>query len=323
MEKIKTGPKDFFLWVAAMAALYVSAVSLITLFFNYIDIAFPDALNSYIDPYSSSIRFAMASLVVLVPVYFILIHFIRRDVVREPVKKSLWIRRWALVLTIFIAGVTVVIDLITLINTFLSGELTTHFILKVLIVFFVMSIGLMHFLADLWGYWDINPRYAMSVGVGIGILVVVTILSGFLIIGTPGQVRSYRFDDEKVNDLQSIQTQVVYYWQVEGKLPAHLADLADALSSYSAVSVDVQTGNPYEYATTSALSFKLCATFNAVTQPNSPTFSEALAVPVSTGVAGQYAAPDSWYHDVGQACFVRTIDPKRYGPNIVNPAPTK
>jgi len=325
MDKPKTGPKDFFLWAGAMVALYVSVFSFLTLFFEYIDLAFPDVLNSYVDPYSSGIRVAMASLIVLFPVYLVLIHFIRRDTLQNPAKRGLWVRRWALVLTIFVAGATVAIDLITLINTYLGGELTTHFVLKVLIVFLVMSAGLMHFLADLWGYWDINPRYALSVGIGVAVLVVATVLSGFLIIGTPSQVRSYRFDDQKVSDLQNIQSEIVSYWQSDGTLPAKLSDLSDSVGGYTAPN-DPQSGKAYEYmivggsnvtATSTRsvsvpTSFQLCATFNAQTQPNSPTVSYASVMPTPAGVTGQDLASDSWFHGVGRTCFLRTIDPKRY-----------
>ncbi len=314
MEKAKTGPKDFFLWAGAMIALYVSVVSFISLFFSYIDIAFPDSLSSYIDPYSTAIRVAMASLIVLLPVYFVLMHYIRSDVAKEPAKRNLWVRRWALVLTIFIAGATVAIDLITLINTYLGGELTTHFVLKVVIVLLVMSAGLMHFLAELWGYWDINPQRALTVGIGVSVLVVATIMSGFLIIGTPSQVRLYRFDDQKVNDLETIQSFVLNYWQTEGVLPKNTAALIDPLNGAGSIPSDAQFNRSYEYATTSALSFKLCADFNAETQPNSPTISVILSQAVPVGANGDDFSNDMWYHQAGHVCFERTIDPKRYPP---------
>lgn len=310
MDRPKVTPKDFFLWAGAMIALYVSVFSFLALFFNYIDIAFPDALNPYIDPYSTAITIAIASLIVLFPVFLILMYFIRRDIAKHHEKKNLWVRRWALVLTVFVAGTTLVIDLITLINTYLNGEVTSHFILKVVVVFLVMAIGLMHFLADMWGYWDEHPDYARYVAIGVGILVIVTIVAGFFIIGTPGQVRLYRFDDQKVNDLQSIQSEVVDYWQTEGKLPASLSQLTDSISGY-AVPTDEQTGAAYGYTVLGTYSFQLCADFNATTQPNSPTLTSA-AVPEPMGATGQDLSQDSWYHAAGNVCFSRTIDPKRY-----------
>jgi hypothetical protein len=313
MEKTKAGPKDFFFWAGAMIALYVSVFSLLALIFNYIDVAFPDSLNAYFDPYSAGIRIAIASLIVMFPVFLILMHFIRRDIAQNEARKQFWVRRWALVLTIFLAGLTVVVDLITLINTFLGGEVTTHFILKILVVLLVAGGTLLHFLADYWGYWDVNRKYAMSVAIAVAVLIVATIAAGFLIIGTPGQIRLYRFDDQKVNDLQNIQSQVVNYWQTQGRLPATLANLSDSIGGYS-VPNDAQTSAQYVYATTSALSFKLCANFNAQTQSNSQTLnSYSYAVP--TGIGGSNMVNDSWFHTAGNFCYARTIDPKRYPPS--------
>ena len=120
MDKPKVTPKDFFLWAGAMIALYGSVISFITLLFQYINHSFPDPLDYYVDPYSGGIRFAMASLIVLVPVTIFLMRFIRNDIARESIKNELWIRRWALVLTVFVAGAAVVGDLITLVNYFLG-----------------------------------------------------------------------------------------------------------------------------------------------------------------------------------------------------------
>src|SRR3990167_2257901 len=108
MDKPKVTPKDFFLWAGAMVALYGSVISFITLLFQYINHTFPDPLDYYVDPYSGGIRFAMASLIVLVPVTILLMRYIRKDIMNEPSKGELWVRRWALVLTVFVAGAAVV-----------------------------------------------------------------------------------------------------------------------------------------------------------------------------------------------------------------------
>lgn len=316
MEKAKMGPRDFFMWVGAMLALYVSVISLIALLFNYIDTAYPDALSYNYDPYSTAIRVAIASLAVLFPIYLALTYAIRRDTVAHPEKRALWIRRWILMLTVFIAGATLAIDLITLINTFLGGEITTRFILKVAIVLLVMGGGFLHFLADLWGYWDKNPRYAQSVAGAVSFLIVATIGAGFYIIGSPSQIRMYQFDDQKVNGLQTMQSLVLNYWQTESAMPPSIASLNDPLNSYTSVPKDPQSGASYEYATTSALGFKLCATFNAESQPNSPSAQQSgSSDPMSSEFgSGTDLNSANWFHPAGHYCYVRTIDPKRYPP---------
>ncbi|MEK7107181.1 MAG: DUF5671 domain-containing protein, partial [Patescibacteria group bacterium] len=241
MDKPKVTPKDFFLWAGAMVALYVSVFSFISLLFEYINHAYPDPLNyNYVDPYSGGMRFAIASLIVLFPVFLVLMRLIRRDIARIPEKRDLWVRRWALFLTVFAAGAAVIIDLITLINYFLGGDLTTPFVLKVLVVLLVAGGAFLHFLADVRGYWVQFPEYANRVGYAVAVLAIVAIVSGFFIMGTPSEIRMYRFDDQKANDLTSIQWQIVNYWQQKEKLPAALSDLNDSISGF-VVPVDKQS----------------------------------------------------------------------------------
>ena len=309
MEKAHTGAKDFFLWAGAMLFLYSSIVAFITLLFSYINYTFPDALKTYYqNPYDSGMSYQMAILIVLVPLFLVLMHLIRRDIEKEPGRAELWVRRWALYLTLFVAGVTIAVDLITLLYYFLSGQdITVRFLLKVAVVLLVGAAAFMHFLADVWGYWLKYPSRARMVGLGAGVLVVLTIAAGFLIVGTPGQARHYRLDSQKVSDLQNIQSEIITYWQQKQKLPAKLTDLNDSLS-YFTLPMDPQTGASYEYTATGSTSFSICATFNDASQPGMNV--EGRGVPTSP----YGATTDNWAHGAGHTCYARTIDPERYPP---------
>jgi hypothetical protein len=309
MNTHKVTPKDFFLWAGAMISLYGSVASFITLIFAYVNQAFPDVLEQtsyYQDPYSGGIRFAMASLIVLVPVTLILLRLIRNDITKDHGKADIWIRRWALFLTLFVAGASMVIDLITLINYFLGGELTTRFVLKIAVVLLVAATVFMHFLADFWGYWIQFPKRAQSVGLAAGVLVVLSIVSGFFIIGSPNAVRMMRLDSQKITDLQNIQYQVINYYQTKGRLPQSLAELADPLSGMT-IPKDAQSGTDYGYRiTTPPYSFEVCADFNVASLGVSPTqATDAMHI-------GQKGAEDNWQHSASQSCFERTLDPERY-----------
>src|SRR3989344_3828785 len=159
MDKPKITAKDFFLWTGAMVAFYWSVLAFIFLIFDYINYAFPNALNySPINPYQSGISYEMASVIVLLPLYMFLMRLIRADMVRDSSRKEIWVRRWALILTLFVSGAAVAGDLIMLLTTFLNGEaLTIAFLLKVLVIFLVAAGVFMHFSADLKGYWDLWP----------------------------------------------------------------------------------------------------------------------------------------------------------------------
>ncbi len=310
MEKLKATPKDFFLWLGAMGALYVSVVSIVLLKFEYINYFFPDPLERtyYMmgDPYSGSIRFAMASLIVVVPLYLFLTRILNQDIRQNPEKKDLWVRRWVIFLTLFVAGTTLVIDLITLINTFLQGELTVRFALKVLTVLVVVGAGFLYYLMDLRGVWERKETISKTIGWIVAFGVLASVFSGFFIIGSPTTQRLYRADDQRVADLQSVQWQVVSFWQQKEKLPVQLTELEDSISGFI-VPVDPETNVPYTYRTTATASFELCTIFNKESRDRSSVNgSISMPYPVMEG--------ENWTHPAGEYCFKRTIDPDRYPP---------
>ncbi len=320
MHTHKVTPKDFFLWAGAMVGLYGSVISFITLLFAYINHAFPDALEQggyyYQDPFSGAIRFAMASLIVLVPVTILLLQLIRKDISKDSGKADLWVRRWALFLTLFLAGLAMVIDLITLINYFLGGEITTRFVLKTAVVLLVAAGVFMHFLADYWGYWIKFPGKARSVGIAAGVLVLASIIAGFFIIGSPASVRLERFDSQKVSDLQTIQWQVINYYQTKGSLPTDLAQIADPISG-NYIPKDPQSSADYVYRVkTAPYTFELCAMFN---KDSTASANGGGTRPDPTMIGGE---GENWAHGVGETCFERTIDPERY-PLYPRGTPTK
>jgi len=304
MDKTKTTPKDFFLWTGAMVTLYASVIAFIGLVFDYLNYVFPDTavVSYYSDPYSSGIAYEMAALIVLAPVFLILMRVIRREIVQDKARGEVWVRRWALFLTLFAAGATIVIDLIVLLTAFLSGEeLTLRFLLKVLIVLLVAAAGFMHFISDIRGYWVKFPKRAQYVNWATAMLVVVTIGVGFIIVGTPNQARQMRIDQERVSDLASIQSEIPQYFARKQKLPTKLTDLNDPLS-YFIVPTDPTTGAEYEYRTIDAKTFELCATFSLPSKDSPSKTRSAYG-----------GLEQNWQHGTGRVCFTRgPIDPALY-----------
>ncbi len=302
----KTTPKDFFLWAGAVIALYGGIISFFTLLFQYINFAFPDPLSYSYDPYSTGVRVAMATIVVLIPTMLGLLLTIRRDIVREPGKANIWVRRWALVFTIFLASATAVIDLITLLSAFFGGDITIRFTLKALIVLLMAVLVILHFLADLKGYWTLHRRKVNIVGAAVGALAIMTVIGGFLIIGTPAHARDVRFDTQRVEDLQRIQSEILSYWQVKQILPSSLSALNNSFTGYQ-VPGDPKTEAAYEYkglakSSDGKVGFELCATF--ALDGNGTGYGAA--VPPGRGVN------NIWNHQMGRTCFSNYIDPALY-----------
>ena len=303
--KPKVTPKDFFLWLGAMVALYISAVSFIILIHKYIEVWFPEEMVIYGDPYSGAIRFAIASLIVMFPLFIWILRSLHKDIHAEPLKKELWVRRWLVFLTLFIAGLAMAIDVIVLINSYLQGELSVRFGLKAAVILAVLAGIFWYFLEELRGTWERNSKLSTAVGSAALILALVSVGSSFFIIGSPESARLMKADEQKIYDLQSIQGQLVYFWQLKQVLPAGIEELNDPISGFT-VPVDRETGKPYVYERTSNSSFKLCATFNR----ESRDIGKEPTEPV------RYSDPfnENWQHGAGDVCFDRTIDPERYPP---------
>lgn len=137
-------------------------------------------------------------------------------------------------------------------------------------------------------------------------VVVVSIIAGFFLIGSPLTQRVRRFDERRVSDLQTIQWEVVNYWQRKSALPASLDDLRDEIRGF-VPPTDPVTGLPYEYSSEGTVPlrdtmFGLCAVFS---MPSAAGVSH----PVSKGMEN-----DNWAHDAGRTCFKRTIDKDLYPP---------
>lgn len=303
MDTPKTTPKDFFLYFGAMITLYWSAGSLIALFFRIIDTVFKDQLNYYFDPYSSGIRFAIASLIVVFPISLLLFRTLKKEVIRNTEKLLLPLRRWLYALTVFITSAALIGDLIALLNSFLGGEITTRFVLKVLAVLVVAGLVFWYCLLELRVKQGEPVRIRREFLWGTPLLVLGAILYGFVVMGSPSTQRSLRFDERRVSDLQTIQWQVVNYWQSKNRIPETLAELEDPISGFRAP-VDPRTGEPYEYSAQVKGDpvFTVCAVFER------PSTGTSIAKPYYPEARGM----ESWEHGAGRTCFERTIDPELY-----------
>ena len=304
----RTTPKDFFLQLAALVTLYVSASSVITLLFQIINSAFPDALsyNYYGDPYSTGMRLAIASLIIIFPIHILLMWLIGRDLNASPEKRELSIRKWLTFFTLLGAGLAIMIDLVVLVHTFLGGEITTRFVLKVVAVLVVAGVAFGYYIYDIRRNWQEHKK-GLKIFTSLTCLaVLLALVWGFVVLGSPSTARKMRFDAERISNLQNIQWQLVNYWQQKEELPAKLSDLDDSISSFRAPK-DPVTQQEYGYEVTGTNTFKLCADFSLKSAGTDKTSASYPYVP--EGVTNE-----NWQHEKGTVCFDRTIDPKLYPP---------
>lgn len=301
-------PRDVFLHLLAIVTLYWSAISFVTLCWQYINYFFKDALDyQYMyGGFSGPIRFAVASLIIVFPVFMLVSWFLNKIYSKEAQVRESKLRKWLIYLTLFVAALVIIGDLISVINTFLGGEITVRFILKALSVLVVAAIVFWYYLDDVRR--DSPSKLSKYFAIATGIIVLVSVVGAFFIIGSPAKARLMQLDQRRTNDLQTIQYQVVNYWQRKGTLPETMSDLDDPISGYSSP-VDPENNQPYEYHIKDAVSltFELCATFSLSSNSN---ISNIETKPLPYPVGGEFS--QNWNHDQGRICFERKIDKQLY-----------
>src|SRR5690348_10171024 len=133
----KSGPKDVFVQLLTFVSLYLSAIMSIALLFQLINIWFPQPQTDYYASILNTVRYSAAFLVVAFPVYMGLSWMTIRDFAKNPERRDIQIRKWLIYLTLFVAALTVMGDLVTLVYNLLGGEFTVRFVLKVAVVLLV------------------------------------------------------------------------------------------------------------------------------------------------------------------------------------------
>ncbi|PSO44568.1 MAG: hypothetical protein BRC22_02320 [Parcubacteria group bacterium QH_9_35_7] len=137
----KSSIKDIFLHLLSIITLYGSVFAVLTILFQVINIYIPDPAKQYfnLEEAKEAIRFSVSVLIVMFPVYIWTLWFSDKKEKSKEWNKSPRTRSLLRSFTLFLAGLILIGSLISTINYFLNGELTTRFLLKILAIFTVIG----------------------------------------------------------------------------------------------------------------------------------------------------------------------------------------
>ncbi|MBP6857812.1 MAG: hypothetical protein KBC11_01310 [Candidatus Pacebacteria bacterium] len=323
----KLSPKFFFLSLGLVISLIASASAFLSLLFATLDHVFPDVLTStYQYGYASysfdQMRSSIALLIIMFPVFLVIARYWSKAVKGHLSHWDEVMKKWVIYLVVFLASLMVIIDLVTLVRYFVSGEITIRFILKVLAVLITAKIVGLYYLSELGVKVPMMPKNKSKMFVWVSsVLVLFGIVYGFTVMGGPGSQRNLRLDQRRTDDLQSIQWQVINFWQQKERLPESLDEFKNPISSFMLPQdPEFQKGLTYEYNKISDMKFELCATFSLPAPQGfvengrygggiMPTKDMAMTEPSFGG-----GMNESWDHQGGRTCFEREIDPDLYPP---------
>lgn len=289
--------KNFVLQLGSLITLYVSLSALILVLFGVINIAFPDVAEGYwaYESAQSGIRYGIAMLIVFFPAYVVttrMVNVARRSTGGEYTGLT----KWLVYLSLLVGAGILLGDLVAVILTFLNGEITTRFILKALTLLVVIGAALRYYALDVRGHWNAHENESKVFGLIAGVIVIASVVVGFLNIETPSAVREMRIDDQQISHLMDIQWRIEEHFRVVGALPGSLEEV------YTEVPAPMASEGrpPYTYRATSPLSFELCATFMYSSTDDT---SHSYVMDGGMGIKNPY----NWDHGVGQTCFERVL----------------
>lgn len=294
--------RNFALQLGSLITLYVSITSLIVLLWGIITVQYPDPADGYwvYESAASSIRFSIAVLIVFFPAYILLTRMVN-TVRRREEGVYLGLTKWLIYLSLVIGGGVLLGDVVSVIYTFLEGEMVTRFLLKAFSMFLVIGLAFVYYVLDARGYWQTHEKQSKQYGLIASVVVVIALVVGFMHTETPAVAHDMRIDEEQINDLVSIEWRVAEYYELEGSLPETLDEV---YVNTDLMPTAPKEREPYAYNKLTDTSFELCAEF---AEPSQQSDIEALR-PVMYE-KGTIINPDNWDHDAGIVCFERRVQP--------------
>jgi hypothetical protein len=277
--------REAFYYLLVFITLGTWSFALGSLFYDLIDRWLRDPVaQPAVEPFRYEVSLALASMIVAFPIFLYVSGSIAREVVRRPEALESGVRKWLTYLALAVAAAVLVSDAVWFLQQFLSGELTTRFLLHA-IVLLVIAGGIFWYYLGTVGVEAPSPARGRYFAWGAAAAIAAGLILGFFDIGSPVHQRAIAGDERRVEDLREIASSMNGRWSESSPksafvLPRRIDDLGPA----QAARRDPSTARPYEYRPLSGTRYVLCAVFEA---------------------AGESARDPGWEHSPGRVCFQR------------------
>jgi hypothetical protein len=138
--------RDAFFYLLSFSTLAIWTQALGQLGFIFINTYLPDPIAySYGDP-AFEVAFCLARMMVAYPVYLLLMRQLLKELSLYREKSYSGVRKWLTYLTLLVVSLIAIGTVIAFLTSFLRGELTLRFLLKVMVVLLIDG-------GVLWYYW--------------------------------------------------------------------------------------------------------------------------------------------------------------------------
>jgi hypothetical protein len=142
--------KDAFVYLLSFCTLAVWARALGAILYTLIDIWFPDPISPNSGGYTNyDISSDIASIIVAFPIYLYATSLSLKEIRLHPEKRESSGRQWISYVALLLTASCIIGTLVTFLAYFLRGELSSRFLLKVLVVLGIAGCIFWYYLASL------------------------------------------------------------------------------------------------------------------------------------------------------------------------------
>ena len=310
--------REAFLYLVLFILLGIVATNLGVLGFQLINVAFADPATAtawQVNAVSSAIRWCISALVISFPLFLFLSMRLNRERKSNPGMQRSRLRKWLTYLTLVIAAMVLIGDLMSLVFQFLGGELTMRFTLKMLVIALIAGTIFLHYVRD--AERDEGAPVAVildRVVAGLATFAVLgSVIAGWTIMEKPGDARARTEDDARMAEIRDTAGAIDCHFTMASETPADLGDLESSLETkategtlpagcFAGVYAVSDLGDPLEYIRGEGAAYQLCTSFRrATTKESSPG-----AAATSYGV--YYNREFNALHPAGRHCFSFTAE---------------
>ncbi len=260
----KHNAKYAFYYLLSLVALIFMALSVGMIAFSIIDKTIPDALNSAGGNYDEMLKFAISAILIATPIFYLIINLVYRGLKKGELDKDSGIRRWLTYLTILVSALIILGVFISVINSFLSGDLTGQFVWKAITVFVIAGAVFSFYFYDIRREEATKSDKVMKIFFFASLAIVsASFVASWFFVESPAQARNRRLDQIVVNNIYSLESAVNSYYDRYKKLPDNLAMIQKEKDIYIDAQslIDPETNIPIFYQKLGDNDFQFCAVF--------------------------------------------------------------
>jgi len=284
--------KFAFLYLLSLVSLVFVSTAVGTVIFQIINKFITDPIHTEAFQ-QEALKFAVASLVIASPIYFVTARYINQSLVSGKLELQAAIRRWLTYLILFIVSVVMIGWLIGTIASYMNGDLTAKFGLKALASLLIAGV--------IGGYYwydirrekvEAGDKTIMWYGYSSIAVVVIALVLALIYAGSPREARDRRTDELLLGRFDVIDGAINSYYMENAKLPADL----DTLVKEKRITDDKQltdpvTGEKIVYKPGKDKLYELCATFRRSNKDDN---------------VNQYYTT-RWPHEAGNQCLTQRL----------------